>query len=113
MVTGVPQYDDSVPRHRYYCRYLTHFWVWVETLSLEIKDSMCGFRVYPLADTLALIDSVNIGRRMDFDTEVALRLCWRCVPVIWVPTQVAYPENGISNFRLVCYNTAIRSMHQP
>src|SRR5690625_7489555 len=77
MVTGVPQYDDSVPRHRYYSRYLTHFWVWVETLSLEIKDSMCGFRVYPLGDTLALIDRVNIGRRMDFDTEVAVGLCWR------------------------------------
>lgn len=111
LITGVPQYDDSVPRHRYYSRYLTHFWVWVETLSLEIRDSMCGFRVYPLGDTLALIDRVNIGRRMDFDTEVAVRLCWRGVPVISVPTQVTYPENGISNFRLWRDNLAISWMH--
>jgi hypothetical protein len=28
---------------------------------------MCGFRVYPLPPTLALIDSVKLGKRMDFD----------------------------------------------
>src|SRR5690625_7050898 len=70
LITGVPQYDDSVPRHRYYSRYLTHFWVWVATLTLEIKDSMCGFRVNPLADTLALIDRVNIGRRRSEERRV-------------------------------------------
>src|SRR5690625_7795983 len=72
---------------------------------------MCGFRVYPLGDTLALIDRVSIGRRMDFDTEVAVRLCWRGAPVISVPTQVTYPENGISNFRLLRDNLAIRWIH--
>ena len=107
----MPSYDESVPRHRYYSRYITHFWVWVETLSLEIRDSMCGFRVYPLAQTLALADRVRIGRRMDFDTEVAVRLSWRGTPVISVPTRVIYPENGISNFRLWRDNLAISWMH--
>jgi len=111
LISGVPNYDDSVPRHRYYSRYITHFWVWVETLSLEIRDSMCGFRVYPLAETLALADQVRIGRRMDFDTEVAVRLSWRGMPVISVPTRVIYPDDGISNFRPWRDNLAISWMH--
>ncbi|MDQ2076972.1 glycosyltransferase family 2 protein [Marinimicrobium sp. ABcell2] len=111
LISGVPEYDESVPRHRFYSRYITHFWVWVETLSLEIRDSMCGFRVYPLAETLALADRVRIGRRMDFDTEVAVRLSWRGMPVMAVPTRVIYPENGISNFRLWRDNLAISWMH--
>ncbi|MBN9931448.1 hypothetical protein HZD82_24645, partial [Pantoea agglomerans] len=39
-------------------------------------DSMCGFRVYPLAATLALCDRRAIGQRMDFDTEIMVRLYW-------------------------------------
>ena len=66
LVTGVPQYDASVPKGRLYGRYLTHIWVWINTLSLAIKDSMCGFRVYPLARTLSAIVP-SIGKRMDFD----------------------------------------------
>ena len=53
VISGLPQYDASIPKGRLYGRYLTHFWVWIETLSLQIKDSMCGFRVYPLAETIA------------------------------------------------------------
>src|SRR5690606_17949432 len=49
LVSGWPQYGDDMPRSRRYGRWITHFWVWIETLSLAIKDSMCGFRVYPLA----------------------------------------------------------------
>jgi glycosyltransferase involved in cell wall biosynthesis len=37
-----------VPR---YGRYITHVWVWINTLSLDIRDSMCGLLVYPLAAT--------------------------------------------------------------
>ena len=55
VVCGKALYDHTVPRSRRYGRYLTHFWVWVETLSLAIGDSMCGFRLYPLAASCALI----------------------------------------------------------
>jgi glycosyltransferase involved in cell wall biosynthesis len=48
VILGRPVYDDSVPKSRLYGRYLTHVWVWIETLSLTIRDSMCGFRLYPL-----------------------------------------------------------------
>lgn len=111
LITGVPEYDESVPRHRLYARYLTHFWVWVETLSLRIRDSMCGFRVYPLTETMALLDGCTIGSRMDFDTHIMVRLFWRGVDVVSVPTRVTYPAGGISNFRLWRDNVLITAMH--
>ncbi|CAI8910676.1 Glycosyl transferase [Pseudomonas chlororaphis] len=111
LVCGYPQYDASVPKGRFYARYLTHVWVWINTLSLQIPDSMCGFRVYPLPPVLALIDSVKIGRRMDFDTDILVRLAWRNQPMCWLPTQVRYPVDGLSHFRLFHDNLLISSMH--
>ena len=69
LITGIPVYDASVPKARLYGRYATHVWVWINTLSQEIRDSMCGFRVYPLATALNVWQTSNIGRRMEFDTE--------------------------------------------
>lgn len=111
LVCGYPQYDASVPKGRLYARYLTHVWVWINTLSLHIRDSMCGFRVYPLAPTLALINHINIGKRMDFDTEILVRLAWRNQPMHWLPTRVHYPEDGLSHFRLWHDNALISKMH--
>jgi len=44
VVCGTPVYDRSVPKGRLYGRYLTHVWVWINTLSLDIRDSMCARR---------------------------------------------------------------------
>jgi hypothetical protein len=68
---------------------------------------MCGFRVYPLPPTLALIDSANIGKRMDFDSDILVRLAWRNQPMRWLPTQVHYPLDGVSHFRLFHDNALI------
>ncbi|HDX8368057.1 TPA: glycosyltransferase family 2 protein [Aeromonas dhakensis] len=111
LVSGRPLYDDSVPKGRLYGRYITHVWVWIETLSFAIKDSMCGFRVYPLAPTCALLERVALGRRMDFDTEVMVRLHWAGVPMRFVPTRVIYPVDGRSHFRLFRDNLDISWMH--
>ena len=111
VIAGCPIYDDSVPRGRLYGRYATHVWVWINTLSLDIRDSMCGFRVYPLASLLPLLDAARIGRRMDFDSDVIVRLHWRGVPVLNLPTRVTYPRDGISHFRLWRDNVRISLMH--
>lgn len=111
VICGYPLYDASVPKGRLYARYLTHVWVWINTLSLSIRDSMCGFRVYPLAPTLALLDSVELGKRMDFDTEILVRMHWREQPMVWLPTRVHYPKDGISHFRLWLDNLLISCMH--
>ncbi|QSQ16370.1 glycosyltransferase family 2 protein [Myxococcus landrumensis] len=111
LICGTPVYDESVPKGRLYGRYATHIWVWINTLSLAIRDSMCGFRVYPLEPTLALINSVSIGKRMDFDVEVLVRLYWRGMRVRNQPTRVRYPTDGISHFDVLWDNVRISGMH--
>jgi glycosyltransferase involved in cell wall biosynthesis len=111
VVTGIPVYDDSVPRHRFYGRYLTHVLVWLHTASFEIVDSMCGFRVYPLQAALALWAREPVGRRMDFDTDIIVRLHWSGLRVISVPTRVTYPSDGVSHFDLLRDNLRMAKLH--
>jgi glycosyltransferase involved in cell wall biosynthesis len=111
IINGTPIYDESIPKHRYYGRYVTHVWVWINTLSFDIADSMCGFRLYPVEATKSVINSSFIGNRMDFDTEILVRCYWKGMQVIPLPTQVIYPENGISHFRAFKDNVRITLMH--
>ena len=111
LISGKPVYDDSVPKHRLIARYITHFWVWIETLSFTIQDSMCGFRIYPLEQTMQIMNKNNIGNRMNFDTEIMVRLYWDGAEVIFIPTKVIYPADGLSHFRAVKDNLLISWMH--
>jgi glycosyltransferase involved in cell wall biosynthesis len=111
LIVGYPIYDESVPAVRLYARYLTHIWVWINTLSFAIKDSMCGFRVYPIAPVIALINRQKIGLRMNFDTDLLVRLFWEGVPVRNMATRVAYPTDGVSHFRVWRDNLLITRMH--
>ena len=106
-----PLYDESVPKKRLIGRYVTHVWVWIETLSFEIVDSMCGYRVYPIAPTLAILKTKYVGQFMDFDTEIMVRLYWKGLRVRFVPSRVIYPEDGYSNFRMWEDNVRISKMH--
>ncbi|MCD4558940.1 glycosyltransferase family 2 protein [Lelliottia nimipressuralis] len=111
LISGQPIYDDSIPRSRLYGRWITHVWVWIETLSLQLKDSMCGFRVYPVAPTLKLAEHATLGKRMDFDTEVMVRLYWQGNTSYFVPTRVTYPHDGLSHFDALKDNVRISLMH--
>ena len=111
VINGRPIYDESVPLGRLIGRYATHVWVWINTLSLDIADSMCGFRAYPLPATLALLDRESVGTRMDFDIEIIVRLHWAGVPIRTLPTRVTYPLDGVSHFRLWRDNARISAMH--
>lgn len=111
VIVGYPVYDQSVPRLRFYGRYLTHIWVWINTLSFDIKDSMCGFRVYPVQTVLSLLKRYKVGERMNFDTDVLVRLYWDGARIINVPTRVGYPTDGVSHFRGLHDNVLISWMH--
>lgn len=111
LILGAPRYDRSAPLGRVISRWVTHLWVCVETLSPRIIDTMCGFRLYPLAATMALIAEEAPGQGMEFDTEIVVRLIWRKVPVLALPVAVVYPEDNHSNFRLLADNCRISWMH--
>lgn len=111
VICGKPVYDASVPKGRLYGRYVTHFWVWIETLSFSIADSMCGFRLYPLAATCTLMQQVSIPRRMDFDIAIVVHLSWQGLQFHNIPTRVIYPPDGISHFRMLADNFNISKTH--
>ncbi len=111
VISGVPVYDASVPRGRLYGRYITHFWVAIHTFSRAIGDSMCGFRLYPLPVTNALIAEEGVAARMAFDTDIIVRLHWRGVPIVNIPTRVHYPLDGVSHFDMLRDNLRISRMH--
>jgi glycosyltransferase involved in cell wall biosynthesis len=111
VICGRPNFGPDMPRSRFYGRYLTHVFVWLNTLSFDIPDAMCGFRVYPVAELVRLLNEERPGSRMDFDIEVLVRLHWRGVPMRWLDTRVGYPQDGISHFRLGLDNLLITRMH--
>ncbi len=111
LISGQPVYDNSISKGRYYGRFITHFWVAIETLSFKVMDSMCGYRVYPLVEYQKLIKHAQLGKRMDFDIEVMVKLVWQGVSVRFVKTKVHYPEFGLSHFHAFKDNVLISKMH--
>ncbi|QTD94001.1 glycosyltransferase family 2 protein [Burkholderia anthina] len=111
VILGRPRFDDSVPKARLYGRYLTHAWVWIETLSLDIPDAMCGFRLYPVDAVCELIDAVSMPTRMAFDSEILVRLHWRGLAFRTIPTRVVYPADGVSHFDVWRDNVRISMSH--
>ncbi|NJM37977.1 MAG: glycosyltransferase family 2 protein [Akkermansiaceae bacterium] len=113
-IFGRPIFDASAPALRVNGRRISNFWVNLETLGWGIDDSLFGMRVYPVHDLLEVMESTAYGRRFDFDPEVAVRLAWRGVPIINLPTPVRYPskeDGGISQFRYFRDNTLLTWMH--
>lgn len=110
IVTGT-RVADGISAARHYGRKLTDWLVWLQTLSTDIEDSMCGYRMYPLAPTVALLRDRKVGQRMDFDSDILVRLCWRNVPVKQVTTKVIYREGIPSHFRMFWDNLRLVRMH--
>jgi glycosyltransferase involved in cell wall biosynthesis len=111
LIAGDPVFDGSAPASRRIGRQVTRFWTAVETLSLDLPDTMCGMRIYPLAPVSALASRVRLGQRMEFDTEILVRLVWAGVPIVRVPVAVRYPADNLSNFELFSDNLRISLMH--
>lgn len=111
LVLGAPAFDASAPRSRVIGRRISVFWARVETGGDEVGDPLCGFRIYPVDAALA---AGARGDRMDFDPEVAVRMVWRGVPVVHVPTHVRYipaRQGGVSHFHLLQDNLLISWAH--
>jgi glycosyltransferase involved in cell wall biosynthesis len=111
LILGTPKYDEAVPKGRLYGRQITNVWIWINTLSFAIKDGMCGFRCYPLSAIDTVLKSANLGQRMDFDIEIVVRLYWQGLDVENIETQVDYPLDGISHFKMFQDNVLISKKH--
>jgi len=111
VICGYPKYDESVPKARLWGRYLTHVFVWLNSLSFAIKDSMCGFRVYPLQSLIPILEAKKLHLRMGFDIEILVRLHWQGVRFCNKEVAVYYPMDGVSHFDGIKDNLEISSTH--
>jgi glycosyltransferase involved in cell wall biosynthesis len=114
MVLGRPVFDASAPLLRVRGRRISNWWTNLETLGAGIDDSLYGFRVYPIADLIAVMRRQPWMRRFDFDTEAVVRLAWRGVTPLNLAASVKYlrpEEGGVSHFRYGRDNALLTWMH--
>nr|WP_034956947.1 glycosyltransferase family 2 protein [Campylobacter showae] len=110
IVCANPIYGEDAPKSRVYGRKITNFWVAINTLSLGIKDAMCGFRVYPL-EQLKKAAAKSKTNRMEFDIEILVNAARQGVDMRWIDTYVRYEKGGVSHFKMVRDNVLISLMH--
>jgi hypothetical protein len=114
LVLGRPTLPSNTPVERRHGRKLSVGLVRVELLGPGIDDPLFGFRVYPIAPLLDALGPRRGGRRYDFDTEAAVRLCWAGVPPRSLAAPVRYlsrAEGGVSHFHYLRDNAALVWMH--
>ena len=111
LINGSPLYDNDAPKSRTIGRKITNFWIMIETWSFDIKDAMCGFRVYPLHDIHPIIKKGLIFNRMGGDIEIIVKSHWQGIRIINIKTKVIYPQDGLSNFKLLKDNIKISLLH--
>lgn len=111
LICGAPKFDDTAPASRLWGRRVTNFWCAVNSLSLSFSDAMCGLRVYPLDSALSVCENASLGRRMDFDPEILVRMLWAGVRVKNLPVRVTYPADGVSHYSVWRDTLRISGMH--
>ena len=114
MILGRPVFDASAPLLRVRGRRVSNAWTNLETWGAGVADSLYGFRVYPIAPLVAVMQRQRWMRRFDFDTEAVVRLAWRGVKPINVDAPVKYltaEEGGVSHFRYGRDNLLLTWMH--
>ena len=114
MILGDPVFDASAPRIRLRGRRIANWCTNLETLWAGVHDTLFGFRVYPIAPLIDVMQRSRWMRRFDFDPEAAVRLSWRGVPLINLPAPVRYfsaEEGGVSHFHYWRDNVLLTSMY--
>ncbi len=114
MILGVPIFGPDAPAERVKGRRVGNWWTNLATLWGGIDDSLFGFRVYPIRESVEILDAIRTARRFDFDTELAVRLYWRGVRPINIPVPVRYPAReagGVTHFHYLRDNLLLVATH--
>lgn len=114
MILGVPVFGADAPAERVKGRRVGNWFTNLETLWGGVQDSLFGFRLYPLAESVRIMDAITTARRFDFDTELAVRLFWAGVQPVNRPVPVTYPpdeKGGVTHFKYVRDNLLLAGTH--
>ena len=107
VICAYPVFDETVPKSRLHGRKVSNTWAAIVTLSTELRDVLCGVRIYPVERTLGVTRSCSIEKRMGFDPDLLVRLYWAKVFPRFYPIKRFYPEDVISNFHPLKSNLEI------
>ena len=113
-VCGVPIFGPDAPIERVKGRRVGNFFATLETLGIGAADSLFGFRLYPVQPTLEILEHTSWARRFDFDTVVAVRLCWSGRECLNIPVPVRYPPRsagGVTHFKYLRDNLLLVAAH--
>lgn len=113
IVMGRPVFGADAPWIRVASRRLSNASATLLTWR-RVGDTLFGFRVYPIAALLSVMQASPGMRRFDFDPEAIIRLAWNDTPLIQLPTRVRYPgraDGGISHFNYLRDNLLLTGMY--
>jgi glycosyltransferase involved in cell wall biosynthesis len=114
MILGVPIFGPDAPPERVKGRRVGNWFANLETLWGGVRDSLFGFRAYPLVPAVWIMESIKTARRFDFDTELVVRLFWAGVRPINLPVPVHYPPRaagGVTHFKYLRDNLLLAGTH--
>lgn len=99
----------NVPKGSRFGRAFSNFWVALET-GRRLSDTQSGYRVYPVALTLALRLAPS---RFQWEVEIIVRAAWAGLDVRDVAVAVYYapPDERTSHFRGVVDSARLSVMH--
>jgi glycosyltransferase involved in cell wall biosynthesis len=114
VILGSPVFDSSVPPARLRGRKISNFFANLETLWAGVGDSLFGYRVYPVAPLVDVMERTRFMRHFDFDPEAAVRLVWAGCPPVNEPAECRYfsrEDGGVSHFHYLRTNAVLTWMH--
>ena len=89
MLVGVRDFNGpGVPATRRRANRFSNLWFRISS-GVYLGDTQCGFRCYPLEDTLRINARAE---RYGYELEIMVRAAWLDIPLIPVPVGVVYSE---------------------
>ena len=114
LILGCPVFGADAPAVRVQGRRIGNFFTRLNTGWANVADSLFGFRVYPVSETVEIMDQIRTARRYDFDTEMVVRLVWAGFRPLNQRVPVRYfnaAEGGSSYFRYARDNALLIRTH--
>lgn len=87
IIIGARRSNEKATALKRFGNDFANLWVWIAS-GEDLPDTQSGFRLYPIAATLALEAT---GSRFDFETEVLIRASRAGIAIRSVPVRVYYP----------------------
>ncbi len=109
IIIGARNFEiDNVPNGSKFGRWFSNFWATWDT-EQEIKDSLSGFRLYPIS----ILDLDIKTSRFDWEMEVLVKHAWkgRLIKEVIIDCYYPTPEERVSHFKKFWDTAAIVMVH--